>query len=139
VIALREVTLDEAEQYYSPERIDAILKAWPAYESRAQGYRSTLPDALRPSRGPVISGNVTAAICADILQALVACCDVGGVEWRTVQYRRQGWTFGQMAHDLHVGKQTAHAAYWAAITRMAMGLGWVPEDEGAEPESATPT
>jgi hypothetical protein len=123
--------VDEAECHYSPEVIDRVLKAWPAYESRAEGYRSSLPDALRPSHAPVMSGNDGAVICADIAHAMVACLEIGGVEWRTVEARRLGASFGQMAADLHVGKQTAHAAYWQGITRMAQHLGWVaPRDEG---------
>lgn len=123
--------MTEMDSFYSPERIDQILRQWPAYESRAQGYRSPHPDALRPSKGPVVSGNVTAAICADIAQAMVTCLAIGGQEWRTVELRRVGYTFGQIAATLHVGKQTAHEAYWVAVGRMALFLGWV-EEEGAE-------
>jgi hypothetical protein len=132
LIVLEVKPLPDAESFYSPSRIDSILKSWPAYESRAQGYRSPHPDALRPSKGPVVSGNVTAAICADITQAMVACLSVGGIEWRTVEYRRLGWTFGMMGHELHMTKQSAHERYWLAITQMAVCLGWVEEVEGAE-------
>ena len=115
--------------YYTPERIDQILRQWPAYESRAEGYRSPLPDALRPSKGPVLSGSVTSAICADLGRAMVQALLIGSLEWRTVEYRRLGYTFGMMARDLHLGKQTAHNSYWSGVERMAVCLGWVAEEE----------
>ncbi len=117
-----------ADSYYTPERIDQILRQWPAYESRAEGYRSPMPDALRPSKGPVLSGSVTSAICADISQAMVSALEVGSVGWRTVTLRRCGWSFGMMGRDLHMAKQSAWEQYQKSISMMARVLGWIEED-----------
>lgn len=120
------------DTYYTPERIDAILRQWPAFVSRSEGMRSTQPDALRPAKGRRGDALRSADTCADVSKAMVLALSVGGLEWRTVELRRLGWTFGQMAASLHLGKQTVYEAYQLALIKMAVCLGWEPPSE--EPE-----
>ncbi len=131
VIALEDDRLAEIETYYDPQRIDSILKNWPAFVSRSEGMRSTQPEALRPAKGRRGDALRSADVTADVSQAMVACLSVGGAGWRAVEARRWGWTFGMIAVRYHVTKQSIHESYWLAITQMAAFLGWVepPKDE----------
>lgn len=124
---------DEQELWYTPERIDRILKEWPAYESQAQGYRASLPDALRPSHGPVVSGNVGACVLADVARAMLAVVEVDSLEWRVLEGRTRCLTFRAIADQLRIPKSTAHETYQRTVLRMAIFLGW----EEPSPDSST--
>lgn len=128
--------MSEPDSYYTPERIDRILRDWPAYESRAEHVASSWPDAHRPARGGGKSDTlVSADVCADIASAMVASLEVGSIEWKTIEYRRQGWTFGRMGSELHMAKQSAWERYQAALVKMATALGWREETPDLTPDS----
>lgn len=132
MLALEEDRVTDIETYYSPERIDQILRQWPAFTSRAENLHSTLPEALRPTKGRTSDPLRSADTCADIAQAMVACLSVGGAGWRAVEARRWGWTFGMMAIRYHVTKQSIHESYWLALKQMAAFLGWVDDESVTE-------
>jgi hypothetical protein len=115
--------------WYTPETIDRILRNWPVYVSRSQHLGHANADAHRPAKGKRGDALRSADLTADVSKAMVAVLLIGGLEWRTVELRRHGHTFGQMASALHVGKQTVYDGYQIALVKMAGYLGWVAVEE----------
>lgn len=117
------------ETYYTPEQIDRILRAWPRYQSAAEGCRSSLPDALRPSQGRHGDPLAAADTVADIERAMIAVVVYYSLEWRVVVHIMQGSSLARMQAPLGVRDAAISAAYDVACRRMALFLGWVEATE----------
>ena len=126
--------MTEEPSYYTPERINTILRNWPRYQSQAEGCRSTAPDALRPAkgrRGDQLSG---ADIRADIERAMVAVLPYHSLEWRVVVHIMQGASLARMQAPLGVRDAAISGAYDDACQRMAVFLGWEEEIDMTQAE-----
>jgi len=61
--------------YYSPARIDRLLRAWPQLVAQAEGLHSPTLDAFRPARGKPTDPMAAADVVADLTCALAATVD----------------------------------------------------------------
>lgn len=123
------MTEPTADTYYTPERIDRILREWPRYESQAENCRSTLPDALRPAHGNRADPLVWADVRADVERAMVMSLRQWSLEWNTVDHVRRGYSLNTVATTLRLRKADVLAAYERACLQMATYLGWIAPRE----------
>lgn len=133
-----EVLLPDMDKFYSPEKIDQVLRSWPAYVSQAENIHSTLPEALRPSKGRAGDSLRHADILADLTRAVLATVEVDSLEWRLIEGRTRCLSFGMMAVQLRIPKTTIYRHYEAAVLRIALFLGW-QEEPSCSNGTNTPT
>lgn len=115
------------ESYYTPERINTILRNWPRYQSQAEGCRSTAPDALRPAKGKRGDQLAGADVVADVEKALVSVLVQWGIEYTVVVSVMRGYSLTRIAGCYQIGKGRVVEAYDAGCVKMASYLGWVDD------------
>lgn len=119
--------MTEDLSYYTPERIDTILRNWPRYQSQAEGCRSSAPDALRPARGKRSDQLASADTVADIEVAIVMTLPRWSLAWQTVDHVQRCFSLTQVASTLHIRKEDVLHAYDEATKSLAIYLGWEEE------------
>lgn len=124
--------MSDEPSYYSPTRIDHILREWPRYQSDAEGCRTSVPDAHRHGKGQRHDALRAADIVADIERAIAICLRQWSLEWNAVDHVQRGYSLSQVAATLRLRKDDVLHAYDAATTRMAGYLGWVEEPTDAD-------
>jgi hypothetical protein len=110
---------------YCPRHISIYLSSWEELEARAEGHGSPRLVALgaQPTKGVHADPLRWADLVADLEKAH-SRLRFGGVHWTVIDYRKRGYTLGQIARALRVRKQTIVDGHNEACERMARSLGW---------------
>lgn len=112
------------ELYYTPERVDRILRNWPRYQAAAEGLRSSLPDSLRPARGKRSDRLGGADIVADVERALALAVRPHTLEYAVLIFVMRGNSLTQIAFYVTRRKREVLEAYDGGVRALANALGW---------------
>lgn len=122
--------MPEDAPYYTPARLDSLLRDWPALTSEAESPSAPqyVSSGAQPAKGGFKDRKRAAVIVADVERSMLVL-RVWSLEWNLIDHVRRGYSFDRICEALHIGKQTAHSGYWLAVERMAVALGWEPPKE----------
>lgn len=132
MLAVEVRAMAEPETYWTPERVDQMVRRYQELSARAESpsapsYQAT---GYQPAKGPKLDHHRITVIIADLDKAMLVL-RAYGAQWTITDYRKRGFTFEQIGGALSLSKQTCWEHYQKATVRMAEALGW-REIEGGE-------
>lgn len=122
VCAVAEI---EPELYWTPERVDSVVRRYAELQARAESPSLPVIEAsgYQPPKGKKSDRHFASVLIADIDKARLVLRPYGA-QWLIVDYRCRGFTFEQIGGSLQRSKQSVWEQYQKAIIRMAEALGW---------------